>query len=480
MKIKLFILSLFITAIGFSQNKGTISGTLTDKDVNNETLPFANVVIKGTNINTTTDINGKYTLNIEAGNYIIQFSFIGYDPKDAPVTVVKGETIIINQALGSGAYKLEDVVIKTTVNKEKETALLFEQKNAVEIKQSIGAQEMSRKGISDVEDGLTKVTGIVKVDGRGLFVRGLEDRYNNLLINGLQAPSNSPYKKIIPTDLFPTDIVGVLNIYKTFNPEISGDFAGATINIETSQPIRSTTKISVGFNYITNNNGEDFLLAEEVNTTKGMFGFIGKDKKIPGYFGEKPSGYAQTPSQYNDYNKNSNWNADKTTSPINTSFSFLHADRINVGKSDNKISYLFSLNEGNSYQILKGAERTFNFGQGNYDNNFMNTTYEYINTISSLVNFKFKTNRYDISLNSFLLRNTSSKIQDQLGYTNSQTTRPNVNIRMNQFEETQYWNNQLLGNYNITEDKKHTLSGGFSYVNTSFGQPDRKKTKNTH
>jgi hypothetical protein len=54
---------------------------------------------------------------------------------------------------------------------------------------------MARKGVSNVESGLTKITGISKVDGRGLFVRGLEDRYNNLLINDLQAPSNSPFKK---------------------------------------------------------------------------------------------------------------------------------------------------------------------------------------------------------------------------------------------------------------------------------------------
>jgi len=70
----------------------------------------------------------------------------------------------------------------------------------VEIKQSIGAQEMSRKGVSDVEEGLTKITGITKVGSRGLFVRGLEDRYNNLLINDLAVPSNNPFSKIIPLD----------------------------------------------------------------------------------------------------------------------------------------------------------------------------------------------------------------------------------------------------------------------------------------
>jgi hypothetical protein len=81
---------------------------------------------------------------------------------------------------------LQDVVVKSNGgNREKETALLLDQKKAVEIKQSIGAQEMSRKGVSNVQEGLTKITGITKVESRGLFVRGLEDRYNNLLINNL-------------------------------------------------------------------------------------------------------------------------------------------------------------------------------------------------------------------------------------------------------------------------------------------------------
>lgn len=97
----------------------------------------------------------------------------------------------------------------------------------------MGAEEISRKGISNVEQGLTKVTGINSVEGRGLFVRGLEERYSYLLINGLGSPSNNPFQKIIALKQFPTDVVGKLNIYKTFNADLYGDFAGATFDIET-------------------------------------------------------------------------------------------------------------------------------------------------------------------------------------------------------------------------------------------------------
>ena len=179
MKFKLLFFTLLITVISFSQNKGTISGILTDKDANNQSLPFANVLIKGTNIGTNTDIDGKYTITILPGSYTLQLSFVGYESVEIPVTVVADETVTINRALGSGSYTLKDVVVRNTASREKETALLLDQKQAVVIKQSIGAQEMARKGVSDVEEGLTKITGISKVESRGLFVRGLEDRYNH-------------------------------------------------------------------------------------------------------------------------------------------------------------------------------------------------------------------------------------------------------------------------------------------------------------
>ncbi|WP_298221997.1 TonB-dependent receptor [Flavobacterium sp.] len=473
MKIKFLITAFLICTIALAQTKGTVTGVLTDKDANNATLPFANAAIKGTTIGTTTDENGKYTLTVTEGKHILVFSFLGYENVEVPVTVKAGETITVNKALGSGSYKLEDVVVKATGGREKETALLLDQKKAVEIKQSIGAQEMARKGVSNVQEGLTKITGVSKVESRGLFVRGLEERYNNLLINDLQAPSNSPFKKIIPLDLFPTDIVGVLNVYKTFNPNIPGDFAGATINIETTQPRTSITKISTSLGYTTNNNGRDFLISEDANTTQGFLGLLGKDRELPSTFGNVPSGKILTPAQYNASGKQNSWNVDNSSSPINSGIGFLHSEKFNLEKNKS-ISYIFSLNADNKYQVLEGIDRTFNQGQGNYDNNFAVSKYNYTTTLSGLVGVKFKSDRFDIAMNSFVLRSTSSVIQDQLGYKNSLNTNPNVLIRLNQFEESKYWNNQILANYKLTANGKHTLKGGFSFVKTAYGLPDRK------
>jgi len=477
MKFRLLLIVLFIGSIAFAQNKGTLSGVLTDKESNNATLPFANIVIKGKGMSTSSDADGKYSINLEPGNYVVQFSFLGYENIEVPFTIVAGETTTVNKAMGSGSYQLTDVVVKSkSGSREKESALLLDQKNAVEIKQSIGAQEMARKGVSDVEEGLTKITGISKVDGRGLFVRGLEDRYNNLLVNDLAVPSNNPFKKIIPLDIFPTDIVSILETYKTFNPNIYGDFAGATFNIVTSRGGKSMTKINFGTGFTTDNNFRKFLISADANSTKDFLGFSGEDRQLPSAFGDAPSNKTlSTNDAINGFD--SGFNVNETTSPINTSTGILHCEKFLVGKNKNTLQYLFSLNFENKYQYREGVDRFFNIGQGNYDNDLQNSQYKYITNTSSLVALNYKTDRLDLSSNTFYLKSTENMVQDQLGYTNAAAINTNGFIRLNQLEKTEYLNTQLQANYKLTSNEKHNLKGAISFTKNKFEQPDRKSFK---
>ncbi|MCC9061975.1 TonB-dependent receptor [Flavobacterium piscisymbiosum] len=474
--LKFLLITLFICTISVAQNKGTISGVLTDKETNNQPLPFANVLVKGTNTSANTDIDGKYSLSVNPGNYILIFSFVGYESVEQPVIVKANETITVNQVLSSGGYTLKDVVVKSTASKEKETALLLEQKNAVVIKQSIGAQEMSRKGVSDVEEGLTKITGITKVDGRGLFVRGLEDRYNSLLLNDLAVPSNNPFKKIIPLDIFPTDIVSVLETYKTFNPNLYGDFAGATFNIVTTATGKSQTKINFGAGYTVNNNLKKFLISRDATSTSDFFGFSGNERDLPSALTKTPSNQTLTSDQAaNGFG--SGFDVKSDVAPLNTSFGVTHSEKFNVGKKQNVFQYLISLNYENKYQIRSGADRIFNTAQGNYDNDLTTTQYKFITNSSALLGLTYKTKRLSLTSNTIYLKSTENLIQDQLGYTNSNAAQTNGFIRMNQLQESTFFNTQLFGNYKITEDERHTVKSGISYSTTQYKLPDRKSFK---
>ena len=472
MKFRFLLIALFIFGLSFAQ-KGTVTGTITDKDMNNETLPFASVAIKGTSIGANTDDNGKYKLSVPAGSHTLVFAFLGYETIEMPITIAEGETKVINQALQSTSVEIEEVVVERTVSREKETALLLEQKEAVVIKQSIGAEEISRKGVSDVEEGLTKITGVSKVESRGLFIRGLEDRYNNLLINGFAVPSNSPFNKIVPLDLFPTDVVGYMDIYKTFNADIYGDFAGATVNINTPQPTQQKTRISIGAGFTTGNNLEDFLIANDANDAGNYFGFGGKERELSSFFGDVPSGKAVPANRNNEVFK-SGFNADETVSPLNTSLGLTTMGRFDIGTSNKSLSYIFSTNYDNKYIKRSGVDRIFVQGSDEYVNDLDRTEYRFQTNNSTLLGLSYRTDRARINFNTLYLRSTENAIQDQLGFTGQQPQQPNKYIRTNQYEQSDYLTSQLFGNYSITKDERHSVKGGISFSSTKFQQPDRK------
>ncbi|WP_372945426.1 carboxypeptidase-like regulatory domain-containing protein, partial [Muriicola sp.] len=174
------VLFLLFSHTLLSQSNGSIAGELTDKEMNNEPLAFANVLIKGTTKGTTSDFDGLYEIsNVAPGTYTIVFTFLGYETLEIPNVIVEaGKATKVDAALGAGSVSLDEVVITTTVSKESEAALLLDQKKAVQIKESIGAEALTKKGIDDAAAAVAQISGISKQQGSSdVYVRGLGDRY---------------------------------------------------------------------------------------------------------------------------------------------------------------------------------------------------------------------------------------------------------------------------------------------------------------
>ncbi|MBF4985922.1 carboxypeptidase-like regulatory domain-containing protein, partial [Nonlabens mediterrranea] len=159
-----FILLFFVTALASAQN-GTIAGTIIDKDYNDEPVAFASIQVKGTSKGAQSDMDGKFTISISPGTYTLIVTFVGMQTVETPVTVVAGNKTDLTIPMTAEAAALDDIVITVQISREKEEVLLKEQQQAVEIKQEIGAQEMSRKGAGDVAAAVSKTTGVSKQEG---------------------------------------------------------------------------------------------------------------------------------------------------------------------------------------------------------------------------------------------------------------------------------------------------------------------------
>jgi TonB-dependent receptor len=97
----------------------------------------------------------------------------------------------------------------------------------------LSAADLARTGEGDIAGALKRVTGLSVVGGKYVYVRGLGERYSLALLNGLPIPSPEPLKRVVPLDIFPTDILASTLVQKSFSANFPGEFGGGVINLTT-------------------------------------------------------------------------------------------------------------------------------------------------------------------------------------------------------------------------------------------------------
>lgn len=443
----------------YAQN-GSIEGKITDKETNNEPLPFANVLIKGTTKGTTTDFDGLYAIDgVEPGTYEVEFSFVGFETVTVPNVVVEPNKVtVINSALGATAAALDEVVVTVQTNREREEALLLEQKKAVVIKQSIGAQELARKGVGDVATAVTKITGISKQEGSSnVFVRGLGDRYNSTFLNGLPLPSNNPSFKNIQLDIFNTDVVETIDIDKTYSARNFGDFGGASIDIISKKYTgKGDLQVSfeTGVNTVTITENE-FFLTDGPNSS----GFY--DSNIPDF-------------PLSAYNFDTSWDREATSVPINSGLSLTGGDSFSF--SDDLQLRIFGTGSfNNQYSFREGVSRggvTAN-SLATSDFDFLNYVYNTSTTLMGNATLRYKKNTFNYNV---LFLNSSSEEQKEFsGIINirDDASEGGGFIQRNVFTRTSLVTHQILGNHEIGERFEVDWGGSYNYILSS--EPNRRQ-----
>ena len=113
-KISIFIILIFTTFTSFSQEKFTLSGTITDFK-NNETLIGVNIYIPSLKIGTTTNEYGFYSLTAPVGEHQIEITYVGFQTVEKTVNLNKNTKM--NFGLNEGGEELQEVVIKDNKGK---------------------------------------------------------------------------------------------------------------------------------------------------------------------------------------------------------------------------------------------------------------------------------------------------------------------------------------------------------------------------
>ena len=247
-----------------------IKGAVKDK-TSKEPLIGATIRLLGTPAGAITDVDGNFELTgsgISSGIYDLEIKYVGYKTHiQHQLNVAASKSLLLELELEADAVQLSDVIVVAKKNRGSENMGLLEQKKSVMAVQSVSVAELSRKGVSDAETALTKVSGISKQEGvKNVFVRGLGDRYNATTFNGFAISSEDPEYKNISLDIFGTDIIQSIGVNKVFNAQGRSDVGGAAIDIVSKELIDDRLlNFSVSGGVNTQTVGKNFYQADGVN-----------------------------------------------------------------------------------------------------------------------------------------------------------------------------------------------------------------------
>lgn len=247
------ITSLFALIIApvFAQ-QATVRGKITDAETGEE-LIGATVMIVGTTQGAAADLDGTYSLNnINPGVYTLKCQYISYEAQIIEnVKFTAGEIKLIDFQLQPVGVGLQEVVVAAKAIRKTDAALLAVQMKATQVVDGISSQMIGRSGDQTAAAAIKRVTGITVKDGKYVYVRGLGDRYTRTTLNGAEIPGLDPNKNAVQMDLFPSNLIDNMMVYKTFTADLPANFAGGYVNIETKDFPESFTLsygVSLGIN----------------------------------------------------------------------------------------------------------------------------------------------------------------------------------------------------------------------------------------
>ena len=217
----------------------TVKGKVTDAKTG-EPLVGAVIQIKNgaAQYKTTVNLDGSYLLkNIPVGKYELKVIYIGYKTRETEVSVKNnGETAVPALEMREENKELESVKVTSSGNRETDRSARTIEQKADFVQNVLSQKSIELSPDVTVANSLQRISGVTiqrssSGEGRYAIIRGMDQRYNNTLINGIKIPSPDDKFRYVPLDLFPSDLLERLEVVKALTPNMEADAIGGSMNL---------------------------------------------------------------------------------------------------------------------------------------------------------------------------------------------------------------------------------------------------------
>lgn len=212
---------------------------------------------------TAVNLDGSYIFrNLKPGSYQVQVRFIGYKTTAGKeVEVSRNAVSTLNIKMENASTSLVEVMVKGSTSKETDRSARGIEKNASSIENVLSANTIQLLPDVTVANALQRVSGVTvqrsaSGEGRYAIIRGMDQRYNSTLVNGIKIPSPDPAFRFVPMDVFPSEMLERLEVIKALTPSMEGDAIGGVMNlVMKSAPDRFvvSANVSGGFSTLFSN-----------------------------------------------------------------------------------------------------------------------------------------------------------------------------------------------------------------------------------
>lgn len=241
-----------------AQSFKTITGQAVDKN-SKDVLPGASVVIKGTTVGVSTDLQGFFQLTgVPANAKSIIISYLGYTDKEVALSSEVSQNLgEIGMVKGNSKSILKEVTIRAST--EGQEKALNQQRSADNIKNVVSADLIGRFPDLNVAEALQRVSGVNIQRNRGegavISIRGTPPNFTSINVNGEQIPGtereDGGANRNESLDMIPADQLASMEITKSLLPDQDGDAIGGSVNLvtPTAKGLESRFKVEVGGGY---------------------------------------------------------------------------------------------------------------------------------------------------------------------------------------------------------------------------------------
>lgn len=242
------ILFVLLVTISFAQN-GSIKGRVFDP-INNEGVPFANVVIQGTATGAVTDFDGNYAIeNLEPGLYNVEASSVGYETKvEYEIQTFNNKPAFVNIELSPASELLEAVeIVASPFSKREEAPVSM---------RTIGVSEIERNpgGNRDISRVIQSLPGVASPPSfrNDIIIRGGAPNENKFYLDGVEVPNINHFatqgSSGGPVGLINVNFIKEVDFYSAAFPANRGNATSSIFDftLKDGNPEKIKANITVG------------------------------------------------------------------------------------------------------------------------------------------------------------------------------------------------------------------------------------------